>query len=68
MFLDIINDIRECVGFRDAPDINNKKNMSRLTILPIAIPLKPSKHFVYTNTRITIISKAGFNNSTPKMR
>ena len=32
---------RERAGFIEAPDMNDKKNMSRLTIPPITIPLKP---------------------------
>ena len=46
---------RERAGFIEAPDINAKKNMSRPTIPPITIPLKPLKPLVYTTTRITVI-------------
>src|SRR5918995_5231984 len=45
----------ERAGFIEAPDMNAKKNMSRPTIPPIAIPLKPLKPLVYTTTRITVI-------------
>ena len=43
-------------GFIDAPDINAKKNMSRPTMAPITIPLKPLRPFVKTLTNITAIS------------
>src|ERR671910_2543129 len=43
----------ERAGFIEAPDMNAKKNMSRPTIPPITIPLKPLKPLVYTTTRIT---------------
>ena len=46
---------RERAGFIEAPDMNAKKNMSRPTIPPITIPLKPLKPLVYTTTRITVI-------------
>jgi hypothetical protein len=37
---------RERAGFIEAPDMNAKKNMSRPTIPPITIPLKPLSHLV----------------------
>src|SRR5918992_1693483 len=46
---------RERAGFIEAPDMNAKKNMSRPTIPPITIPLKPLKPLVYITTRITVI-------------
>ena len=58
----------ERAGFIDAPDINAKKNMSKPTIAPITIPLKPLKPFVYTTIKITAISKAEANTSTPNIK
>ena len=39
----------ERAGFIDAPDINAKKNMSKPTIPPITIPLKPLNPFIHYN-------------------
>jgi hypothetical protein len=47
---------RERAGFIEAPEMNAKKNMSRPTIPPIAIPLRPFRSLVYTTTKITAIS------------
>jgi hypothetical protein len=52
----------------EAPDINAKKNISRPTIPPIAIPLKPLKPLVNTTTIITVIKSAEASISIPNMR
>ena len=49
---------RERAGFIEAPDMNAKKNMSKPTIPPITIPLKPFRPFVYTTVRMTAINSA----------
>src|SRR5215208_8013640 len=59
---------RERAGFIEAPDINAKKNISRPTIPPITIPLKPFKPLVYTTTRITVINSADASVSIPNIR
>jgi hypothetical protein len=59
---------RERAGFIEAPDINAKKNISRPTIPPITIPLKPLKPLVYTTTRITAIKSPDASISIPNMR
>ena len=59
---------RERAGFMEAPDINAKKNISRPTIPPIAIPLKPLKPLVYITTKITAIKSAEASISILNMR
>jgi hypothetical protein len=39
-------------GFIDAPDTNAKNNMSKPTIAPITIPLKPLRPFVYAMIKL----------------
>ena|SRR5215204_107753 len=58
----------ERAGFIEAPDMNAKKNISRPTIPPITIPLKPFKPLVYTTTRITVINSADASVSIPNIR
>ena len=58
----------ERAGFIEAPDMNAKKNMSRPTIPPITIPLRPFKPLVYTTTRITVINSADASVSIPNIR
>ena len=55
---------RGLAGFIDAPDINPKKKISKPIIPPIAIPLNP---FVYTTSKITIISKEEAKTSIPNI-
>jgi hypothetical protein len=55
----------ERAGFIEAPEINDKKNISKPTIPPIAIPLNPLKPFVYTTVRITAINKVEAKTSIP---
>jgi hypothetical protein len=57
----------ERAGFIDAPEINAKKNMSRPTIPPITIPLKPFRPLVYTTVKITAIKRAEASISIPNM-
>jgi hypothetical protein len=45
-----------------------KKNISKPTILPITIPLKPFRPLVYTTTKITTISKAAASISIPNTK
>ena len=52
-------------GFIEAPETKDKKNISKPTIPPIAIPLKPFSPFVYTTARITAINKAEAKTSVP---
>jgi hypothetical protein len=59
---------RERAGFIEAPDMNAKKNISRPTIPPITIPLKPFKPLVYTTTKITAIKRAEAKVSIPNIR
>jgi hypothetical protein len=59
---------RERAGFIEAPDMNAKKNISKPTIPPITIPLKPLKPLVYTTTRITAINSPEASISTPNMK
>ena len=59
---------RERAGFIDAPDMNAKKNMSKPTIPPITIPLKPFRPSVYTTTRITTINSPDASISIPNIR
>ena len=59
---------RDRAGFMEAPDMNAKKNISRPTIPPIAIPLKPFRPLVYTTTRITAINSPDASISIPNMR
>ena len=42
---------RERAGFIEAPDMNAKKNMSKPTIPPITIPLKPPQTFGIHNCK-----------------
>jgi hypothetical protein len=58
----------ERAGFIDAPDMNAKKNMSKPTIPPIAIAPKPFSPFLCTTTKITAISRAEANTSTPNIK
>src|SRR5215207_4658291 len=59
---------RERAGFIEAPDMNAKKNISRPTIPPITIPLKPFKPLVYITTKITAIKRAEAKVSIPNIR
>jgi hypothetical protein len=59
---------RERAGFIEAPDMNDKKNISRPTIPPITIPLRPFRPLVYTTTKITDINSPDASISTPNMR
>lgn len=59
---------RERAGFIEAPDMNAKKNISKPTIPPITIPLKPFRPFVYTTVRMTAINSPDARISTPNMR
>ena len=59
---------RERAGFIETPDMNAKRNISRPTIPPITIPLKPFKPLVYTTTKITAIKRAEAKVSIPNMR
>ena len=47
----------DLAGFIDAPDMNPKKKISNPIIPLIAMPLNPFNPFVYTTSKITIISK-----------
>ena len=51
---------RERAGFIETPDMNAKRNISRPTIPPITIPLRPFKPLVYTTTKITAIKMLRF--------
>jgi hypothetical protein len=57
----------ERAGFIDAPEIKAKKKISKPTIPPMAIPLKPFKPLVWTTRKITAIRRAEANTSIPKM-
>jgi hypothetical protein len=59
---------RERAGFIEAPDMNAKKNISKPSIPPITIPLKPFRPLVYTTTRITAINSPDANISILNMR
>ena len=65
IFVDNKAGASECAGFIEAPEINDKKNISKPTIPPIAIPLKPLSPLVYTTVRITAINKAEAKTSVP---
>jgi hypothetical protein len=54
-------------GFIDAPDVNPKKKISKPIIPPIAIPLNPFDPFVYTTSKITIISREEGKTSIPNI-
>ena len=58
---------RDRAGFIEAPEMNARKKMSRPTIPPIAIPLKPRSPFVWTTANITAINRADANTSIPKI-
>ena len=58
----------ERAGFIGAPDMNAKKNISKPTIPPITIPLKPFRPFVYTTVRMTAINSHDARISMPNMR
>ena len=58
---------RDLAGFIEAPEMSAKKNMSRPTIPPIAIPLKPRSPFIWTTANITAIKSADANTSIPKI-
>ena len=51
----------------DAPEINDKKKMSKPTIPPIANPLKPVNPFVCTTNKITPIRSADGATSIPNI-
>lgn len=55
----------DLAGFIDAPDMNPKKKISKPIIPPTAIPLNPFNPFVYTTSKITIISKEEGKTSIP---
>ena len=57
----------DLAGFMEAPEINAKKKMSRPTIPPITIPLKPLNPFVWITTMMTAINNAVTKISTPIM-
>src|SRR5215218_5418867 len=59
---------RERAGFIEAPDMNAKKNISKPTIPPITIPLRPFKPLIYTTTKITAINNPDASTSIPNMR
>jgi len=64
---DIRAGAKDLAGFMDAPEINDKKKMSKPTIPPIAIPLKPFNPFVCTTNKITTISSAEATISIPNI-
>ena len=59
---------KERAGFIEAPDMDAKKNISRPTIPPITIPLKPLKPLVYTTAKITAIKSPEASISIPNMK
>ena len=58
---------KERAGFIEAPEIKDKKKISKPTMPPMASPLKPLNPPVCATTRITAIRRADAKTSVPKI-
>lgn len=58
---------RDLAGFIEAPEMSARKNISKPTIPPIAMPLNPRNPFVWTTANITAIKSADAKTSMPKI-
>ena len=52
----------------EAPEINERKKISKPTILPMSIPPKPLKPLAYTTIQITTINNAEARTSIPNIK